>query len=43
MAVCFIEYLDGAGSDGGNDTSILLIATLFPEIHLFEGRICKIY
>ena len=43
MVVCFIAYLDRADSDGSNDTSMLLIVTLFPEIHLFECRKCKMY
>ena len=41
--VCFIAYLDRADSDGNNDTSILLIVTLFPDTHLFECRKCKMY
>ena len=28
----FIGYLDRADSDGNNDTSILFIVTLFPEM-----------
>ena len=39
----FIGYLDRADSDENNDTSIFFIVTLFPEIHLFEGRKCKMY
>ena len=39
----FIGYLDRADSDGNNDTSILFIVALFPEIHLFEGQKCKMY
>ena len=43
MVACFIAYLDRADSDGYNDSSMLLIVTLFPEIHVFECRKCKMY
>ena len=43
MVVCFIAYLDRADSAGNNDTSIILVVTLFPEIHLLECRKCKMY
>ena len=43
MVVCFIAYLDRADSDGNYDTSMVLIVTLFPEIHLFECQKCKMY
>ena len=42
-AFYWIGYVDRADLDGNIDTSILFIVTLFPEIHLFEGRQCKIY
>ena len=42
MVVHFLAYLDRADSDGNNDTSVLLIVNLFPEIYLFECRKCKI-
>ena len=38
----FIGYLYRTHTpDGNNDTSILFVVTLFPEIHLFESRKCK--